>query len=482
MKNLNIDCLCLIFNQIDKNSLHSCLLVNREWCKIIAPILWNKYSWHGYNEELVFNTILSFLPSSSKQQLSDNGIKLPSTTLLKTPLFNYINFCEFPEAEITDKIIKMVFNEEFDPINPKKNLLEQEIYKLFVSQCKNIKELRWYTSQPLPLFPGTSTCFSQLCELYIIIDVVNSSALHEMAQICKDLNELTIYNCQDVPGLISLIDSQRKLKSVNIHPNNSGYHKKGIYKELEKALLRKSNTINSLRLYSISIIPPSCLTSFVNLKKISLCCHKYYDGKEEIDQFQQQLMISEFPNLEYLRTDGLSCFKELAMIIEKTSGNISTIDIGNFNNVDNADKNTGTLFKAIANNCPRINTLFMHLEPKDFVHIKPLLLNCRQLKCIAFNSFDTSAVGDVNKGDELLDILTKFSPNSLTDIYISEYWDYSIEALEQFFESCRKRTLCEFGFGSCCVTEGCITEEHEAIARKYVKEGVILRFKCGEEY
>src|ERR1043166_5483722 len=78
MKKLNIDCLCLIFNQIDKNSLHSCLLVNREWCKIIAPILWKKYSWNEYHGEKfrkLLDTMFTCLPSSSKQLLSDNDIK-----------------------------------------------------------------------------------------------------------------------------------------------------------------------------------------------------------------------------------------------------------------------------------------------------------------------------------------------------------------------------------------------------------------------
>src|SRR6266540_4976462 len=37
-----IECLEEIFNNLEKNisSLHSCLLVNRTWCKLIVPILW----------------------------------------------------------------------------------------------------------------------------------------------------------------------------------------------------------------------------------------------------------------------------------------------------------------------------------------------------------------------------------------------------------------------------------------------------------
>src|ERR1051325_6062620 len=188
MTKLNIDCLTLIFNETsEKGTLYSCLLVNKEWCNIVVPILWKKFSWRwdGRSKETYFfNTILSCLPSSSKQLLSDNGAKLPSEILLRSPLFDYISFCEFP----TDKIVKVMV--EFDTVKPESyNLFEQEIYKLFVSQCNNIKTLQWETSQPLPLFPGASTCFSQLNRLYVDIDFVGSNALYEMAQICKDLNE-----------------------------------------------------------------------------------------------------------------------------------------------------------------------------------------------------------------------------------------------------------------------------------------------------
>src|SRR3989337_2794619 len=134
MTKLNIDCLHLIFNELRENinSLYSCLLVNREWCSVVVPILWKRYSWCK-SEKKFYNIILTCLPSSSKQLLFNNNIELPSTILLKPPLFNYISFCSFPEARTIGRIIEML---EPNNDNHKSNLLEQEIYKLFVSQCK----------------------------------------------------------------------------------------------------------------------------------------------------------------------------------------------------------------------------------------------------------------------------------------------------------------------------------------------------------
>src|SRR5437764_1156660 len=202
MKKLNVDCLIFIFYQADKKSLYSCILVNKEWCNLAIPILWKEHSCRERSKNKFFTTILSCLSTSSKRFLFDNEKNI----LLKSPLFNYISFCKFPEAEIINNILTIAVKKGIN--RGKLTFLEPEIYK-------NIKELQWKTSHPLPLFPGASTCFSQLCNLYIDINLVNSDVLYEMAQICKGLNELTIDNCyQDLPGLISLIDVQRNLKSV----------------------------------------------------------------------------------------------------------------------------------------------------------------------------------------------------------------------------------------------------------------------------
>src|SRR5437763_1317435 len=117
-------------------------------------------------------------------------------------------------------------------------------------------------------------------------------------------------------------------------------------------------------------------------------------AREEVEQLQQYLAITEFPDLEYFRADKL-CFKELAMIIEKTSGNIKY-----FEALNKDARDVGMLINVITNNCPMIRTLSIDIEPKYFKHVKPLLLNCKQLKCICFGSSDFSADEHGNNGDE----------------------------------------------------------------------------------
>jgi len=68
MSQLTTDCLEEIFEYLedDKITLHSCLLVNRLWCKISVRILWRIIR--------NYNTLIACLPDESKEILYNNKI------------------------------------------------------------------------------------------------------------------------------------------------------------------------------------------------------------------------------------------------------------------------------------------------------------------------------------------------------------------------------------------------------------------------
>ncbi|CAB4418631.1 unnamed protein product [Rhizophagus irregularis] len=304
----------------------------------------------------------------------------------------------------------------------------------------------------------------------VVIDSVNSDTLYELAQICKDLNTLSIRGYCNIPNLFYLIDAQRNLKELNLYAEvdektgNCG-------KELSKAL-RNRTTINSLYLDSIDNIVLSSLTTLVNLKKLSILHWKNYK------EIQQYLAIYEFPNLQQLilRHGHLSSFKEISLLIEKTMGNISEIDIVTINKTA---KEAEILIKAIVDNCPKISDLYTYIEPKDFIHVKTLLLNCRFLRTIELRSLEFFInENDNNIGDELLDIFILFSPKSLDNIHISGFWKYSIDAFNRFFEGFRKRPLQYFEIIFDKLSYNNITSDHKIIIRKYINEGVVKYYSC----
>src|SRR2546430_6947356 len=106
MSSLNKDVLFLIFKELknDKNSLHSCILVNRTWCLTAVPNLWEnpgQYFMIGENsKELLFNVIILHLSEESRDILKNQGINNPITKTYQRPLFNYINFWKIGRAHV----------------------------------------------------------------------------------------------------------------------------------------------------------------------------------------------------------------------------------------------------------------------------------------------------------------------------------------------------------------------------------------------
>src|SRR5688572_20934487 len=96
MSKLNKDVLFLISEELsnDIKSLHSCLLVDRTWCKTTVPILWKnplKFcpTYNALN--ILFDIILLHLSKESRDILKNQEIDLV-VEAHRRPLFNYISF------------------------------------------------------------------------------------------------------------------------------------------------------------------------------------------------------------------------------------------------------------------------------------------------------------------------------------------------------------------------------------------------------
>src|ERR1043166_120452 len=90
-----VECINEIFKYFenDKTSLHSCLLVNRFWCRTIVPILWSRsfsLTRNSTNSSLcLMEVYLSFL-NEEERQLRNYHPELYPTP--KQTLFNYPSF------------------------------------------------------------------------------------------------------------------------------------------------------------------------------------------------------------------------------------------------------------------------------------------------------------------------------------------------------------------------------------------------------
>src|SRR5687768_11110538 len=91
MSNLPHDILQEIFQlvQNNKNTLSSCLYVNRLWCESVIPVLWQNpfaYNMNNYESTLLIRTYINCFDEDEKKYLERNNVKLPVTN---KPIFDY---------------------------------------------------------------------------------------------------------------------------------------------------------------------------------------------------------------------------------------------------------------------------------------------------------------------------------------------------------------------------------------------------------
>ncbi|RIA91542.1 hypothetical protein C1645_116470 [Glomus cerebriforme] len=460
------DCLRIIFTELEEDSasLYSCILVNRFWCRIAIPILWkNPFIYFVYGKisrDKLCNVIIHLLPQSSKQLLFDNNIDLPpSSTFSNEPLFNYISFFSHISPYYINDMIQTLTNKEEE-----KYLLKQEIYKLFINNCNNIKEFSLNTDQPLFQYPGASTFFSQLCYLEIDLQSVTSTVLFGMGQVCQNIEGLIItFRNGNISGLINLIDVQKNLRILylDLRYRNLTNQCNGLSEVIE----RKATTLKYLKMKQcFAPFSPKFLPSLINLQYLEIKDGYEINESTEWQEWKKYLSIASFPNLQYLRTASFPCYEDY-MLIEKSHGNLLEINIDRAYGYQDFTYNK-KLIKAVAKNCPRIKRLMIDVDPKNLDGIKEIFLNCRQLEKIRFSSNNKVLICD-----ELLEIIVKFSPAETFCEFFSINWNFSVNGLQSFFENWRGRIPLKFNYYYC--EKDFWTEQHLMIVEKYRKEGVI---------
>jgi hypothetical protein len=275
MFKLNKDILYLIFGELhDKETLFSCLLVNKTCCEMTIRNLWRnpwKFLDDG-NGELLLNTIILHLSEKSKNHLISQGINI-LTKPYKELLFNYIIFCKhlnlYAIKMILDKTIKCEF---------KITIIIDEIFKLFINGKTNFTH--FYIPEnfdcKLNLVPGAKECLSEI-EFLSCNTNINDKTLTGLMEICKSIKEFELFpELQDNNfGFTRLIKQQKKLSKIHFL---SGRNYPIYYpfdelfcNVLENSLIKHASTIECIK--TTSHFNMKILSSFVNLKVLDMSNH-----------------------------------------------------------------------------------------------------------------------------------------------------------------------------------------------------------------
>ncbi|PKC10212.1 hypothetical protein RhiirA5_414645 [Rhizophagus irregularis] len=337
MPQFYVDYLIEIFEHLekDKNTLYSCLLVNRLWCEISVRILWT--------DIINYNTLFTCLPNESKKILHDNGISILNS---KPPMFNYASFCKFLSIDDINcnirKLIKKQLPFPYHNLKNKTHVVSQEILKLLMSQNFSLKELYITTSR-------LSTAFTSYPE----------------AKDClKDLSELYISN-----GLTDLISTQKNLKELEItHVSN---------KELKDLILLEKlpDTIDNLlicgRNHYMSL---SFIAKLTNLKELRLAFfnNDCFEGFKKL----QYITFSQLQLLKFIEVSPRNDY--LIKFLENNGRNLKEFYINDSNSL---------LHLAIIKFCPNIRNLYTGIKYNELETLKLFFNNCQLLEILVYNLY-----------------------------------------------------------------------------------------------
>ncbi|KAF0400254.1 hypothetical protein F8M41_009571 [Gigaspora margarita] len=154
MVNLPNECFFKIFNyfRADFKNLYSFLLVNRHWCRIIVPILWNEIANKLNNRKLI-NTCLLLLNAEEQILLIPFKIVLPNSP---KPLFKYSNYVtsvgrlDYLDGSLDyldDGVMNWLYNEGYKDVysNEKDDNLaiavKSSLIAMFLRMSKELKYL-----------------------------------------------------------------------------------------------------------------------------------------------------------------------------------------------------------------------------------------------------------------------------------------------------------------------------------------------------
>ncbi|PKC63385.1 hypothetical protein RhiirA1_463835 [Rhizophagus irregularis] len=421
MFNLNIDILILIFEELQynksirnvRNTLYSCLLVNKTWCSVIIPILW-KNPWSSKKSNN--NVIISHLSNEAKKNLR-NQIKngKNASTILQRPLYNYVSFCKYLDFYHLDKLL---FRYTRKIEKSKQCFIADEIWKLFINKNSKFTHLKITSCNydQIFLIPGAEHCFSELKFLeYDSRD--NQKLLEWLAKISKSIKKFELL-CEWNSEIKNLIEAQNNLNSIVLHKLD-----------------------DKLDSYSLKILTKHNLISL----HIKSC-------------FNLNKHLS-LPNLKFLTVESIST-ENLVIIIECTKGYLTEISINEFIGKNNR------YIKSIYQNCPNLRYLKLPLIDDEVSELEILLTKCKclvELFIIETYYGQNSLLG----WDELLEILAKSSPTSLFKFKF--YFTYELPILETF-----KLFLDNWkGRHPILLQTNIYDEDFLTLIKKYIDEGIV---------
>ncbi|CAG8498161.1 10675_t:CDS:1 [Diversispora eburnea] len=422
--------------------LYSSLFVNRIWCKVTIPILWEL----PFGQETVFyekkalciRTYLSCMDTQARNILIQNGLDLsssPPQTTFDYPSFTHkfiINNLVYFISIYSRKIIRSY------PVD-NEGILFREIFKLINKRCKFMISFK-ITGVPIKFsqellnysdligsilkLPSASKVFKKLKSFTskIIYNEQIRPLYESLALICDNIlnMDLLLNSYSQVKLVAKLISVQKRLENLSINYSQD-------CNSLLWAIIGQKETLKRLRLYSVNFCQferkSSPIGQFISLQELSICKCSGLRNSNCL------FLASSFTHLNsfhythsfYVKTAYPQEF--IIKILEAANTNLKNIYLDLYSAI------TLEIFSTILNYCTRITELSLYYLSSEQV-IAIFNNNINELRRF---SFDCGKGFDVN---ELLCQMAKNVPESLETIEFRMYhaWIFNANSLRKFFE------------------------------------------------
>ncbi|RGB36612.1 hypothetical protein C1646_757918 [Rhizophagus diaphanus] len=241
--------------QNDYSTLHSCILVNRFWCNLATPLLWeNPFSIRTENYNFI-EIYLQFLNDDFKTKLKEYNII--KNSLSSKTLFNYPSYLKYLNIH---KLIISV-QEWYDASNIKatksensvldfKGLICISLFKIFIENEVNLYTLEIELDNINNNF--YYPCFDDILELIL----QNTNFIHNIRNLNFFIESIAYYNRNS--DEFASTTRHHILQIINLHQNLKkillGHDNLYLCQELlsSEDLYNCSNTLNTIIFYCIN--------------------------------------------------------------------------------------------------------------------------------------------------------------------------------------------------------------------------------------
>ncbi|GET60610.1 uncharacterized protein OCT59_008411 [Rhizophagus irregularis] len=293
----------------DKSTLHSCILVNRLWCRLAIPLLWE--------DPFSFRTVICNFIGIYLHNLNDDDLKsklnqhiINNNSLPSNTLFNYVKFLKYLNIFDIISCVGMWFtikksepgNNDFSATDFKR-LIGISLFKIFIENEVNLHTLEIEISSIYYY-----TYFNDILEIIL----QNTNFIHNISNLNLYVNSSIRFSYDIINNEYMLIKN-RISQIINLHQNLkkiSFYHDN--FPLCQSLLLSKvsncSNTLNTITFYNIDF------KVVINLDKIfeqlnvleSVHIIHCYSLKNGFDQFNnltkpfklKSLIINELSQID----------------------------------------------------------------------------------------------------------------------------------------------------------------------------------------